>query len=45
MRFEIKVPAEFNTNINTSGGDIMLGEIRGNNLLKTSGGRCLGKEF
>jgi DUF4097 and DUF4098 domain-containing protein YvlB len=38
MKFEIKVPAEFNTNINTSGGDIMVGEIRGNNLLKTSGG-------
>jgi DUF4097 and DUF4098 domain-containing protein YvlB len=38
IKFEIKVPAEFNTNINTSGGDIMLGDIRGNNLLKTSGG-------
>jgi DUF4097 and DUF4098 domain-containing protein YvlB len=38
IRFEIKVPAEFNTNINTSGGDIMIGEIRGNNRLKTSGG-------
>ncbi len=38
MRFEIKVPAEFNTNVNTSGGDIMIGEIRGNNRLRTSGG-------
>lgn len=38
MRFEIKVPAEFNTNINTSGGDIMIGEIRGGNKLRTSGG-------
>jgi hypothetical protein len=38
MRFEIKVPSEFNTNVNTSGGDIMVGEIKGNNMLKTSGG-------
>ena len=38
MRFEIKVPVEFNTNINTSGGDIMIGDIRGNNRLRTSGG-------
>ena len=38
LKFEIKVPAEFNTNINTSGGDIMIGEIRGNNKLRTSGG-------
>ncbi len=38
LKFEIKVPSEFNTNINTSGGDIMMGEIRGNNQLKTSGG-------
>jgi Toastrack DUF4097 len=38
LKFEIKVPAEFNTNVKTSGGDIMLSEIRGNNDLKTSGG-------
>lgn len=38
MRFEIKVPVEFNTKVNTSGGDIMIGEIRGNNRLRTSGG-------
>lgn len=38
IRFEIKVPVEFNTNVNTSGGDIMIGEIRGNNRLRTSGG-------
>lgn len=38
MKYEIKVPAEFNTNINTSGGDIMIAEIRGNNNLRTSGG-------
>jgi DUF4097 and DUF4098 domain-containing protein YvlB len=38
IRFEIKVPAEFNNNISTAGGDIMIGEIRGNNRLKTSGG-------
>lgn len=38
LRFEIKVPSEFNTNINTSGGDIMTGEIKGNSMLKTSGG-------
>ncbi len=38
MKFEIKVPAEFNSNINTSGGDIMIGGISGNNKLRTSGG-------
>ena len=38
IRFEIKVPSEFNTDINTSGGDIKLGQIRGNNRLRTSGG-------
>ena len=38
LRFEIKVPSEFNTNINTAGGDIQIGEIRGNNKLRTSGG-------
>lgn len=38
LRFEIKVPSEFNTNINTSGGDIKAGEIKGNNMLRTSGG-------
>lgn len=38
IKFEIKVPAEFSTNINTSGGDIMIGEIRGSNQLRTSGG-------
>ena len=38
MKFEIRVPTEFNTNISTSGGDIMIGEIRGNNSLRTSGG-------
>ncbi len=38
IKFEIKVPAEFNTNINTSGGDIMISEIRGSNRLRTSGG-------
>lgn len=38
IRFEIKVPSEFNSRISTSGGDIMLGDIRGNNWLRTSGG-------
>ncbi len=38
MRFEIKVPTQFNTKVYTSGGDIKIGDVIGNNYLKTSGG-------
>ena len=38
MRFEIKVPNQFNTRVNTSGGDIKIADVKGNNFLKTSGG-------
>ena len=38
LRFEIKVPGKFNTETHTSGGDISLIAVDGNNKLKTSGG-------
>ena len=38
MRFEVKVPQNFNTKVYTSGGDIKIGDIKGNNFLRTSGG-------
>jgi len=38
LRFEIKVPVKFNTETHTSGGDISLIAVDGNNKLKTSGG-------
>ena len=38
LRFEIKVPGKFNTEIHTSGGDISLIAVKGKNKLKTSGG-------
>jgi hypothetical protein len=38
MRFEIKVPKNFNNNLVTSGGDIRFGGVEGHNILKTSGG-------
>lgn len=38
LKFEIKVPASFNTKVSTAGGDIRLGDVKGNNNLKTSGG-------
>jgi hypothetical protein len=38
MKFEIKVPSNFNNKISTAGGDIRLGDVKGNNNLKTSGG-------
>ncbi|HVO76214.1 MAG TPA: DUF4097 family beta strand repeat-containing protein, partial [Ignavibacteriaceae bacterium] len=38
LRFEIKVPSNFNNYVSTSGGDIRLGGIKGNNKLTTSGG-------
>ncbi len=38
MRFEVKVPVNFNTKISTSGGDIKIADVQGNNFLRTSGG-------
>ena len=38
VEVEIKVPAKFNLNINTSGGDIKCGGIKGLLMLNTSGG-------
>jgi len=38
LRFEIKVPADFNNYVSTSGGDIRLGGVKGKNKLSTSGG-------
>ncbi len=38
MRFEVKIPSNFNPNINTSGGNISLADLKGNPELKTSGG-------
>ena len=38
LKFEIKVPASFNTKVSTAGGDIRLADVKGNNNLKTSGG-------
>lgn len=38
LRFEIKVPSEFNNYCSTSGGDIRLAGIKGKNKLSTSGG-------
>jgi DUF4097 and DUF4098 domain-containing protein YvlB len=38
LRFEIKVPSDFNNYASTSGGDVRLGGVKGNNKLSTSGG-------
>jgi DUF4097 and DUF4098 domain-containing protein YvlB len=38
LRFEIKVPSDFNDYVSTAGGDIRLGGVKGNNKLSTSGG-------
>ena len=38
LRFEIKVPNQFNNRVSTSGGDIKLADVAGNAHLKTSGG-------
>jgi DUF4097 and DUF4098 domain-containing protein YvlB len=38
LKYEIKVPAKFNVNISTSGGDIKLGGVNGTAKLHTSGG-------
>jgi Toastrack DUF4097 len=41
LRFEIKVPKNFNNRIYTSGGDIKLSDVTGKTHLKTSGGDLL----
>jgi DUF4097 and DUF4098 domain-containing protein YvlB len=38
LRFEIKVPKNFNVNLHTSGGNISVNDLSGGNLLRTSGG-------
>lgn len=45
LRFEIKVPANFNVYANTAGGDIKIGGVKGNLTLKTSGGDIWGDRF
>ena len=45
LRFEIKVPSNFNIYANTSGGDIKIGGIKGDINLKTSGGDIWGDRF
>jgi DUF4097 and DUF4098 domain-containing protein YvlB len=44
LRFEIKVPSSFNTQVRTSGGDVRIGGIKGENKIKTSGGDISAKE-
>lgn len=38
MKFEVKVPRRFNTEMKTSGGDIYIDNIQGKQFIKTSGG-------
>jgi len=45
LKFEIKVPKNFNINANTSGGDIKVGGVNGSIYLKTSGGDIWGDRF
>ena len=45
VKIEIKVPAEFNIEVNTSGGDIKYGGVSGNAELNTSGGDVWGEKF
>ena len=45
LKFEIKVPSNFNIYANTSGGDIKIGGIKGGITLKTSGGDIWGDRF
>jgi DUF4097 and DUF4098 domain-containing protein YvlB len=45
LKFEIKVPTNFNIYAITSGGDIKLGGIKGDIALKTSGGDIWGDRF
>ena len=45
LKFEIKVPGNFNIDANTSGGDIKVGGVKGDIILKTSGGDIWGDRF
>ena len=45
LRFEIKVPGNFNIDANTAGGDIKVGGVKGEINLKTSGGDIWGDRF
>lgn len=45
LKFEIKVPANFNIYANTSGGDIKVAGVKGDINLKTSGGDIWGDRF
>lgn len=38
LRFEVKVPERFNNRVYTSGGDIRIADVSGDNSVKTSGG-------
>ena len=38
LKFEVRVPANFNIHANTAGGDVKLGGVKGDFVLKTSGG-------
>lgn len=45
LKFEIKVPTNFNIYANTAGGDIKIGGVKGDINLKTSGGDIWGDRF
>ena len=45
VEVEVKVPEEFNSYINTSGGDIKYGGVTGRAELNTSGGDVWGEKF
>lgn len=45
VKVEIKIPAQFNLDINTAGGDIKCGGITGNAELNTSGGDVWADKF
>ncbi len=38
LRFEVKVPKQFNNTVNTSGGDIRMADVEGTTNIRTSGG-------
>jgi DUF4097 and DUF4098 domain-containing protein YvlB len=45
LKVEVKVPKEFNVDLNTSGSDIKYGGVTGNAVLNTSGGDIWGDKF
>jgi hypothetical protein len=45
LKIEIKVPDNFNSKIHTSGGDVKLGGVEGDQQLSTSGGDIVCKKF